>query len=107
MLRALIRDLGRIDQSQLRLLATAVTIDRQRAGEMDAGAPRAQQRLAERLADDAERDRLDRRALGGDRAQPKMLDAGREDADQTMTRQREHRLGIAGAERSRRLDRLG
>ena len=72
-------------------------------------APQAHERLAERLARGAERDRLDRLPVARDGAQAKMIAAGADghDVGQAMARQGEHRLGIARAVRSGRLQAMG
>ena len=55
--------LRQVDDPQLRPLPPAVAIDGKRAGEVDGRATQAGQRLAELLADRAEGDPVDRRAV--------------------------------------------
>ena len=93
-----------VDNSQLRALAPAPTIERQRADEMHEPAARLAQRFAERLAGGAERDCVDADAVYRRRAQPDVVGSDGKRLQQAKARERKHRLGISGAERPRRFD---
>src|SRR6185437_16626468 len=68
----LTRRLGDVDHPELRPLAAAVAVHRQRPGEMNRRALEAEERLAELLARGAERDPLDRPPVASDGADAQM-----------------------------------
>jgi hypothetical protein len=89
---------GGIQQAQLNTLGTLPAIDGETSGGVDAPATMFEQRFAERLVGAAEGNGIDERAIGGAQACANMIAADNIGIGQSMGRQSEHGLGIAGAE---------
>ncbi len=89
-----------VDQPQLHALRAVPAIDRQRAGGVHGAAATLRERGAELLSDRAKRDGIDDRAVARAQAHAHVRLADLLDIGDGVGGQRDHRLGVAGAERA-------